>query len=208
MTEQSRLPGSRLAQNGPVAKSGPPWWHAMKGIALTVGAVVAVLGLAGYRYYSYQYPFGWSHSCDKQLYFALLNYADNHDGLFPDGQATPEACLSLLAADASYPCGGAVLSGKTVDAKIADELLAQGKLLGPSTCDWHYVPGLSTDDGRLALFWDKPGLNHNGGRLPGGGHEVWFIESGRQHIRAEDWAQFEAEQKQLRQGDQSNSPED
>lgn len=60
------------------------------------------------------------------------------------------------------------------------------------------VEGLRESDSReLALFWDKAGLDHNGGRLPGGGHVVWFPNSNRRHIRAAEWEAFLVEQKRL-----------
>jgi len=161
--------------------------------------VIATLFGAAYGYYRYSYPYGWTHSCDKQLYFALSNYAADHNGQFPTGQPTAEACLSLLHLE-PYRCNADLLSGKNVDPKIAERVLSIGALLDPETCGWHYVPGLSLkDDPRLALFWDKPGLGHNGQRLNGGGHVVWFITGDRRHVLAVEWDSFVAEQERLRQ---------
>lgn len=167
-----------------------------------VRVAVLVLGtvfVAAYGIYRHTFPYGWTHSCDKQLYFALWHYSDDHGGQFPAGQPTPEACLSLLH-NAPYRCNAHLLSGKNVEPEIAERLLASGTLLDPDTCGWHYVPGLSRkDDPRLALFWDKPGLGHNGQRLDGGGHIVWFVMGNRRHVRAAEWDFFLAQQQTLRQ---------
>ena len=77
--------------------------------------------------------------------------------------------------------------------------LEAGQLLSPETCGWHYVAGLRKDDNpRLALFWDKAGLGHNGERLSDGGHHVWFVSGISEHISGNRWEAFLAEQEQLR----------
>jgi hypothetical protein len=48
------------------------WWAKRAVVAATVVAIVAAAGLA---YYRHHYPFGSSHCCDKQLMFALLDFA-------------------------------------------------------------------------------------------------------------------------------------
>ena len=161
--------------------------------------VVAALIASAYGYYRYKFPYGWTHCCDKQLYLVLRNYAELHNGRFPTGQSTPEACLSLLHPE-PIQASARLLCGKNVDPEIAERVFSEGQLLGPQTCGWHYVPGLSlTDDPKLALFWDKPGLGHNGQRLDGGGHIVWFINDDYRHIPASKWESFLAEQNSLRQ---------
>jgi len=127
---------------------------------------------------------------------ALQHYADTHGGAFPAGEATPEASLSLLfkaeLADAD------LLRGKTVPYSVVKEILDRGQLLGPDSCGWHYVEGLRTDDDpRIAIFWDKAGLGHNGELLAGGGHIVWFVKSNHPHIPASEWSKFLAEQEEL-----------
>jgi hypothetical protein len=91
-----------------------------------------------------------------------------------------------------------LLRGKSVPEAIVKEILERGELLGPETCGWHYVEGLHhNDDHRLAIFWDKEGLGHNGERLIDGGHTVWFLNSDHPQITAEQWPQFLAEQAEL-----------
>jgi hypothetical protein len=162
-------------------------------------AAIVVLGLAGggFALYRYNFPFGHSHCCDKQLYFALKDYADNNNGNFPSGEATPEASLSLI--HPTFEHGYAyLLCGKTGSESATQEVLDRGELLGPETCGWNYVEGLRSDDDRqLALFWDREGLGHNGQRLAGGGHVVMFVDGFTKHIRASEWDAFLAEQKIL-----------
>jgi hypothetical protein len=165
-----------------------------------VVSVVVVAGLVGgaYGWYRYNFPFGRNHCCDKQLHLALRNYADSNGGHFPAGEATPEASLSLLYGkvgfDPSY-----LLCGKTGSESAVQQLLSQGKRLGPKTCGWNYVEGLTlADDSRLALFWDKEGLGHFGQRLWDGGHIVMFVSGFSKHIPATGWQSFLDEQASLR----------
>src|SRR5438552_1963440 len=112
----------------------------------------------------WKYPYGWSHSCDKALMLALLHYANDHAGAFPAGQATPEASLSLLYPkylDNNVDYASEILRGKTAPKEVVRSKLSQGERLGPDSCGWHYVEGLSRDDDpQLALVWDKAGLGH------------------------------------------------
>ena len=99
-----------------------------------------------------------------------------------------------------YDVGAYVLSGKTKSAEEAEKILERGEPLGPDTCDWHYVEGLTVyDDPRLALVWDKVGLGHNGERLPNGGHTILRVDHfhGEEVIPASEWSKFLEEQEQL-----------
>jgi hypothetical protein len=164
---------------------------------LAVGLLLVVaLGIGCYRR---QYPYGWSHCCDKQLAFALLDYADRHDGWFPRGEASPEASLSLLYRE--DPGLAYLLRGKTVPEDVVRERLERGQLLSPETCGWHYVEVLRKDDDpRLALFWDKAGLGHNGQRLSDGGHFVGLVNGTIDYVPGDRWAAFLEEQDRLRAG--------
>jgi hypothetical protein len=163
-------------------------------IAVSIGAFTVWRVAAAY--YTSIYPFGPSHCCDKILYFQLLEYADKNGGAFPAGESSPEASLSLL--HKSVKADANLLRGKSVPEAVVKEILDRGELLGPESCGWHYVEGLHKDDnGRLAIFWDKEGLGHNGQKLAGGGHIVWFLDSNHPHITADKWPQFLAEQAEL-----------
>jgi hypothetical protein len=161
-------------------------------------AVIAALFGAGYGGYRYMYPYGWSHCCLIQLGMALREYAEKHDGHYPAGAGCPEASLSLLYRDHCFGTDGYLLCGKTKSAEAAQKILEGGGLLGPDTCDWHYVEGLTmADDPQLAIVWDKIGLGHNGQRLLGGGHSICRLGSGDDIIPGSEWPQFLEEQERL-----------
>jgi hypothetical protein len=174
------------------------WQYSLRALMLVV-TVVALLfaGVKSYIYYymKWKYPYGWSHVCDIELMFALQRYADDHGGRYPTGGATPEASLCLLYTKYT---SAFILRGKTVPLDVAEKILQQGKPLGPTTCGWHYVDeGLTiNDDSQIALFWDKIGLDHNGGRLPEGGHSVVFPHHG-EVITEKEWPAFLEKQKKL-----------
>ncbi len=170
-------------------------------IAVPFGLAMLVIGAKWKR--AYDYPFGFSHSCDKQLYMLLREYADAHGGVFPTGKSTPEASLSLVASGKD-PTHFELLRGKTIPASIVVAQLRAAGELTPQTCGWNYVEGLTKDDGDCALFWDKDGLGHNGERLAGGGYMVTFANSNQKHIPADKWSQFLAEQSKLRAAASAN----
>ncbi|MFN0051549.1 MAG: hypothetical protein ACKV0T_05120, partial [Planctomycetales bacterium] len=183
----------------PVRGAGSRSWLKRAAIALGIVAVVfgGFLGIGRFVWFPWKYPYGWSHSCDKVLHLSLINYADAHGGWFPSGEATPEASLSLLARP-PYNTDAEILRGKIVPKEVVEGILSRGELLGPETCGWHYVEGLRNDDDpRLAVFWDKVGLGHNGERLPDGGHVVTRIGRPHDHIPASAWPQFLDEQQRL-----------
>jgi hypothetical protein len=167
-----------------------------RGAVLVLLVAAAGGGWLWYRHwYGREYPFGWSHSCDKQLAFALDDYASAHGGAYPAGEATPEASLSLLYPDHANEY---VLQGKTVRLDVVRATLERGERLDPGTCGWHYVEGLrQTDDHRLALFWDKVGLGHNGQRNPDGGHVVQFVGLRSEYVSGADWEGFIRQQESL-----------
>jgi hypothetical protein len=172
-----------------------------KKIVLVATIVVAPF-ILGYAWWRHHFPYGYSHGCDLCLSGALHDYAATHDGAFPAGEATPEASLSLLYREKSdgWPLADAtLLRGKTVPESVVKEILERGDLLTPDTCGWHYVEGLRIDDDpRLALFWDKAGLDHNGGRMAESGHIVMFMPlMEHKHIPEAEWERFLEDQRKL-----------
>ena len=157
------------------------------------GLVVVVGGM--YGKYRYEYPYGRTHCCTIGMWFDLRAYAESHEGRFPTGESTPEASLSLLyKAEHSLPDW---LAGRAKSGEVAKKILESGGLLGPQTCDWHYVEGLTwDDDDQIAILWDKSSLGHTGYRL-NGGHEVLRLRGLPEVIRADKWKEFLAEQAQL-----------
>ena len=168
----------------------------MKTVAI---AAVVLTGLfaAAVGWHCYEYPYGSSHCCILQFTLSLDQYAREHNGLLPAGKACPEASLSLLHYG-DYGMDANILRGKTVPLAVVESALERDGCLGPDSCGWHYVEGLTlADDGRLAVIWDKVGLDHNGGRFSGGGHEVLFLNGRREYILQADWPQFLQRQEQL-----------
>jgi hypothetical protein len=93
------------------------------------------------------------------------------------------------------------LRGKTIPERSVRVRLEAGELLTPETCGWHYVEGLRNDDDRrLALFWDKAGLGHNGERLTDRGHYVCFIGGHIEYVPGDRWEAFLTDQERLRVG--------
>jgi hypothetical protein len=163
--------------------------------AVILGVVVALLIGFGHVNTRYTYPYGPSHCCLKGLGLALRQYAEENNGHFPAGRACPEASLSLLdhGGDSAEE-----LCGKTKSAEVAKAILERGEPLGPDTCDWHYVEGLTlADDDRIAIIWDKVGLGHGAQRLPEGGHSIWRLGFSEEVIPEAKWPQFLEEQKRL-----------
>lgn len=174
-------------------------WKKWVTVVVTIVTLFAGAKFAFDRYQLYEYPYGRSHCCDTGVGVSLFGYAERHDGWYPRGEATPEASLSLLYRETPRSMDANTLRGKSVPEADVQARLDAGELLTPETCGWHYVEGLRSNDGsHLALFWDKAGLDHNGGRLPGGGHIVNFISGEREHVTADRWEEFLAKQQQLR----------
>lgn len=166
--------------------------------------MVILAGYAAVRgFHHYLFPFGSSHCCIVGLGFELSNYAEAHGGFFPRGEASPEASLSLLWHDrvaAGIDAGimAELLRGKTVPVDVVSARLASGGLLDPETCGWHYVEGLTLGDNpEIAILWDKVGLGHNGLRLWGGGHEVFFLGGTHRIVPAAEWPEFFDRQEKL-----------
>lgn len=149
---------------------------------------VALILLAAFVWYRWTFPYGRSHCCILNVGGGLISYAEDHEGRFPSGGDCPEASLGLLY---SNYANAYLLRGKTVPLSTAEEALANNGKLGPESCAWHYVEGLTqADDPEIAILWDKIGLGHNGQRLSHGGHEVYFIGGDRRFITAKQWPEF------------------
>lgn len=157
--------------------------------------MIGVLVGGARLYHHWLFPYGWSHCCDTGLWLGLQGYAASHGGAFPAGEATPEASLSLL-----YPteADANMLRGKIVPLADVEAALKKNGRLDPSTCGWHYVEGMTTsDDGGIAILWDKVGLGHNGERLPQGDHDVLFVSGHTERITGDRWQAFLKEQEKL-----------
>jgi hypothetical protein len=165
-------------------------------IAIVLGTI-AMLVSGGAAYYKWKYPYGWSHCCIILMKNALEQYAEEHGGRYPAGESSPEASLSLLCR--SNYLDPATIRGMTVPESTVGRIFQGGGLLGPDSCGWQYVEGLTqADDPRLALLYCKQALGHNGQRTKEGGRQVVFVGSGRiDWISGDRWPVFLKEQKQL-----------
>jgi hypothetical protein len=161
---------------------------------LLVAAALAILG--PYCWLRYMYPYGYHRACHRQVLLALIQYAGDHDDKFPSGGATPEASLSMLYHE-KYITDPGTLAGNGKSAEVAQQILESGGVLGPDTCDWHYVEGVNHDaDATIAIFWDKSGFDHTGRRLHGG-HMVGFNDGHVEIIPANRWKEFLTEQEKM-----------
>jgi uncharacterized protein YvpB len=169
------------------------WRRAILG-TLAAGFVLLLLG--GWGLWHWRYPYGRSHYCLKSIFLALNVYAQEHGGLYPDGQSSPEASLALLCKEGLLDAD--TFRGKTAKAKRAGQLLGGGSLTGPESCGWHYVQGLNrSDDGRIAVLWDKLELGHFGERHKRPGREVLTLGGDCKWITRAEWGHFQSEQESL-----------
>lgn len=177
----------------------------MKSWLLSVGLVVLTgYGLASWWYEvrteRWEYPYGrndyFTPACQTCLWDDLCVYAELHEGRLPAGGPTPEASLGLLFGRVASP---AELGGKTIPHDVVIDTMKRDGRLGPDSCGWHYVEGLTlNDDRRLAVLWDKvSGLGPFGCRTAGGGRTVIFIGGEEKVVPDAEWDSFLAEQDRL-----------
>jgi len=161
-----------------------------------VAACLVLLLLSGWALLQWRYPYGRSHCCIKSMFLALELYAQEHGGIFPAGQASPEASLSLLHSEGLLDAD--ILRGKTVKEERVREAFAAASPLGPETCGWQYVEGLSqADDARIAILWSKGELGHYGEHFLHPAREVLLLGGGTKWITHPKWDGFQQEQEQL-----------
>ncbi len=162
-------------------------------------AVVAALGIAvgsGVIWYRVTFPYGQSHCCIILMMNALEQYADENGGKYPAGGTCPEAALSFLYK--SNLIETHTLRGMTVPERTVRRILEGGGFLGPESCGWQYVPGLTqADDPGLALLWCKSPLGHNGNRTRDGGRQVVLVGRGIEWVSGDAWPAFLQKQKEM-----------
>lgn len=165
-----------------------------KWIFIPLVLIIMLVGLELSRrgYIHPRFPYGVSHSCDIGLMLALDQYALDHGGVYPFGEATPKALLSLLYPQYADPSD---LSGKTMPFEVTLAPLVRGQRLSRETCGWHYVEGrMLSDDKRLAIAWKKARLGHNGERTADGSTKVPLVGMNYKYVKTSEWSQFLAEQ--------------
>jgi hypothetical protein len=131
------------------------------------------------------------------MYFALLNYANDHQGRFPQSGVSAYDALQKLYPD--YCPSGKELSGLSGNVNFVAASLKAGKPLTDKITSWVYVQGLKdNDDPNLAILWDsQAGLFSDGKKDPSGGHAVLFLSGKIKQVPVSDWTNFLEQQKQL-----------
>ncbi|MGJ8695710.1 MAG: hypothetical protein ACSHYF_05285 [Verrucomicrobiaceae bacterium] len=157
------------------------------GLLLGLAGVLAI----GYGYYRYEYPYGSTHRCSKVLAMELRHFANTHDGRFPvSGNENALGLSELLVASPEYL---ELVVGKAGDLGEAREFFEEHGYLLPEHSSWHYVEGLSSNEGR-ALAWDKIPLDHNGRRTDDESREVIMTNGSVENVKGKDWDDFLARQ--------------
>jgi len=170
----------------------------LKGMLALLCLLGGVSAVVGYRVYLYPHgrrPGGVSL---PGVYGALLTYAQEHNGWFPDSDQGQYRALQLLYNE--YCPSGRELAGVSGNPDRTADALRSGTALSSNLSSWVYVPGLRSDDpGALAILWDsKPGLYHDGRRNSFGGRAVLFASGSISNVPAMDWDRFERKQRELR----------
>lgn len=175
-------------------------------IALLLSAVV------GSAWYRWRYPYGYSHCCLSAFALALNAYADDNGGWFPAGGESPEASLCLLwqcrakVHPGPYLGEPDVFRGMTVPYETVNTILRGGRPLGPDTCGWHYVEGLSRADGPdIGILWCKTALDHNGKRTDDGGRQVLLTSDASEWVPGDKWEAYVRRQNDLRRERRSDT---
>lgn len=159
--------------------------------ALLLGVLVGAL----YGYYRYKFPYGNTHRCSKVLAGMLEEYAEDHEGRYP--QADDERQLGLeKVLDAS---GGqlAEVVGKAGDLEEAEKFYEKSGFLLKEHSSWHYVSGLTTADEGRALAWDKIPLTHDGMKISYNPREVIMVGGWVEQINETRWEDFLKKQEQF-----------
>ncbi|HEV3339350.1 MAG TPA: hypothetical protein VG125_03305 [Pirellulales bacterium] len=161
-------------------------------IAATLSAIIVALAAAGWLGFQSRFPYGPSHCCIIAMSMALEHYAVENNGFYPVGESSPEASLSLLYRSKYVDAN--TMRGMTVPEEAVRGILENDGLLGPESCGWHYVEGLTrADNPRLAILYCKEALGHNGQRTDGG-RQVVFVGGMIESVAGDRWGGFLAEQ--------------
>lgn len=159
---------------------------------IRISVVLLVVASVAYGYYRYKYPYGSTHRCSKSLAGLLEEYANSHDGNYPQPERSDQLGLERLL-DANLEDSDHLLElvvGKAGDLSEARKFYAEHGYLKPEHSSWHYVTGLSATDKGRALAWDKIPLTHNGMRVSYNPREVIMVGGMVNQVNADSWEQF------------------
>jgi hypothetical protein len=160
-------------------------------------ALLASLAATLYGAYRWCYPYG-SRPCQLPCtMMALVTYALDHNGYFPNVSNHPFTSLESL-----YPnyVDGDKLSGISGDRREVSRRLGEGRSLDSNVSSWVYFPGFRSDDppALAVLVEARAGLGFDGSRAPAGSHAVGFASGEAKQIPAGAWDAFLDEQTRLR----------
>lgn len=168
-----------------------------------LGLAVLVVLLTAWYVHAHPLVFNesfWTHAhCMKIGYFALLDYADSHDGKFPQHSGGYGNALLLLREDDYL-----FVTGPGYDVAPFREAKRTGAELAEHDCGRVYVQGLTRkSDSRIVILFDKlptPGGDHChiiARLLAPLGREVTNVSGEMQFIQERNWSEFSVQQVEL-----------
>lgn len=170
----------------------------LKSRSIIIGLLLVVCCVVTVIHQKINYPFGDRAAVLRSMYFALLNYAYDHDGHFPSSPKGDFDALQKLYPE--YAPSGYELAGISGNIEATVAALREKRPLNSSITSWRYWQGFTRDDDpNLAILWEsRGGLYANGKRNYFGGHAVLLISGDITNVRASDWMEFVKRQEQLR----------
>jgi len=156
-----------------------------------------MLGVFVFCAYRYIYPFGYQSCALPCIHSALISYAHDHQGKFPDSEKGPYDALQKLYPE--YTPSGVELVGISGNRTAVLQALRAKAPLQHLT-SWIYVPGLQKDDPpAIAILWEaRPGLNPDGKRNFSESHAVLLIGGAITNVAGVCWTNFLIDQERLR----------
>jgi hypothetical protein len=126
----------------------------------------------------------------------LYQYASDHTNWYPhSGQTALDALRELYP---KYTLSDvSILAGISGDIRATRNCIKQGRKLTEVESSWVYFAGFRSDDGHVAIIWERAaGVTMNGERSDG--HAVGFANGGHEQISNDQWESFVKNQEQLR----------
>lgn len=165
---------------------------------LYIFGVSAAIILGAAETYRFVFPFGPRPCCLPVVMQALRDYAEDHNGYFPQGGRNPrEALLKLYPV---YLNDARLLAGLSGDRKLLKQQMLAGIEISEDASSWVYWPGFRTDDPpELAVIWERAsGVDAISGRASPGSHAVGFADGRCEQVSRNRWFEFLREQELLR----------
>ena len=144
------------------------------------------------------FPFGDRRALLRNLHSALMNYAADNAGKFPNSEKGPEAALAKL--HPLYCFKPIELAGLSGDIGSVESALKGGRPLTKDLTSWRYQQGLRNDDSKqLALVWENSDLvNASSRKSTSRVHAAILIGGDITNVPSADWESFLQAQKVMR----------